>query len=77
MPKGDENHKVLGDAPGFKSKSVWFQRLPLHRIVIHKRERVSLWSVYPDVSWVCCIPVYFISIQNEGIWPGGRETAVI
>lgn len=42
MPKGDENHKVLGDAPGFKSKSVWFQRLPLHRIVIHKRERVSL-----------------------------------
>lgn len=38
MPKGDENHKVLGDAPGFKSKSVWFQRLSLFIESLYTKE---------------------------------------
>ena len=43
MPKGDESHKVLGDAPGFKSNSMWFQTLSL-----------SIESLYTkENEWVC------------------------
>ena len=38
MPKGDESHKVLGDAPGFKSKSMWFQTLSLSIELLYTKE---------------------------------------
>ena len=41
MPKGDEGHKVIRDAAGFKPKSAWFQRLHFFTESLYSREWVN------------------------------------
>ena len=41
MPKGDDSHKVIRDAAGFKPKSAWFQRLHFSTESLYSREWVN------------------------------------
>ena len=61
MPKGDESHKVLGDAPGFKSNSMWFQTLSLSIESLYTKENESVISIsrcLMDMLYSCVFSFY-------------------
>ena len=62
MPKGDESHKVLGDAPGFKSKSMWFQTLSLSIESLYTKENEWVCDQYIQMShgYVVFLCIFFL-----------------